>query len=56
MWNFEFEDMDNGGYFFAQAVTIEEAWDIVADLACYCRFTGEIYTYEEAEELGYDTY
>lgn len=56
MRNFEFEDMDNGGYFFVQAATIEEAWNIVDDLACYCRFTGEVYTDEEAEELGYDTY
>ena len=56
MWNFEFEDMDNGGYFFVQAATIEEAWSIVDDLACYCHFTGGVYTDEEAEELGYDTY
>ena len=56
MWNFEFEDMDNGGYFFVQAATIEEAWNIVDDLACYCHFTGRVYTDEEAEELGYDTY
>ena len=56
MWNFEFEDMDNGGYFIVQATTIEEAWNIVDDLACYCHFTGRVYTDEEAEELGYDTY
>lgn len=56
MWNFEFEDMDNGGYFFVQAATIEEAWNIVDDLACYCHFTGGVYTDAEVEELGYDTY
>lgn len=56
MNNFLFEDMDNGGYFFVEADTIEEAWDIVDDLACYCHYTGQIYTATEAEILGYDTY
>ena len=40
MNNFLFEDMDNGGYFFVEANTIEEAWDIVDGLACYCHYTG----------------
>ena len=56
MNNFLFEDMDNGGYFFVEANTIEEAWDIVDDLACYCHYTGQVYTDIEAEILGYDTY
>ena len=56
MNNFLFEDMDNGGYFFVEADTIEEAWDIVDGLACYCHYTGQIYTATEAEDLGYDTY
>lgn len=56
MNNFLFEDMDNGGYFFVETNTIEEAWDIVDGLSCYCHYTGQVYTDFEAEILGYDTY
>ena len=56
MKNFLFEDMDNGGYFFVEADTIKEAWDIVDELDFQCHYTGQIYTDIEAEILGYDTY
>lgn len=56
MKNFLFEDVNDGGYFFVEADTIEEAWSIIDDFAHDCHYTGQIYTDTEAEILGYDTY
>ena len=55
MNNFLFED-ENGEYFFVECDELEEALDIVDGMDFMATYTGQIYTYTEAEILGYDTY
>lgn len=68
MNNFLFEDTIDGGYFFVQADSLTDAYEIIWDeIACehaglcfsevedYYDCLGE-YTDAEAEALGYDTY
>ena len=70
MWNFLFEDTIDGGYFFVQCDTLEEAYEIIweeiacghPDLVMYCNDVPRWYDYlgayadEQAEQMGYDTY
>lgn len=58
MKNYLFTDRESGEYFFVECKTLTEAWNIlwenfgeVSDI----RFLG-VYTVEEADILGYDTY
>lgn len=57
MWDFLFENNETGDYFFVECETIEEAWDTVYETfgsLTDCDFIN-MYTVEEAEEMGYDT-
>lgn len=68
MYNFLFEDTIDGGFFFVQCDTLEEAyiiiWEEIAS-SHYCydydalsmdyEYLGD-YTDAEAEIMGYDTY
>lgn len=68
MWNFLFEDTIDGGFFFVQCDTEDEAWQIVweeiasnhpcCDYDTYMMYYDSLgcYTDEEAEQMGYDTY
>ena len=68
MNNYLFEDTIDGGFFFVQCDTESEAWEIVMDeIACEHPCVDEdnvinfydllgVYTDEEAEAMGYDTY
>jgi len=68
MWNFLFEDTIDGGFFFVQCYTAEEAWQIVweefasnhpcCDYDTYTMYYDSLgcYTDEEAAQMGYDTY
>ncbi len=68
MLNFLFEDTIDGGFFFVQCYTAEEAWQIVwEEIACnhpccdYDTYTMYYdclgcYTDAQAEQMGYDTY
>lgn len=62
MNNFLFEDTIDGGFFFVQCDTIDEAYEIILDEVC-----GHVavlmdydylgcYTDAQAEQMGYDTY
>lgn len=68
MHNFLFEDTIDGGFFFVQCDTLDEAYEIIweeiasAHLCCDrdtvmmdYDYLGD-YTDEEAEWMGYDTY
>ena len=68
MYNFLFEDCIDGGFFFVQCDTLDEAYDIIwEELACEhpgCNYDtlaldydylGE-YTDAQAEMMGYDTF
>ena len=68
MNNFLFEDTIDGGFFFVQCDTEDEAWQIVwEEIACdhpccdydtytvYYDYLGR-YTDAQAEQMGYDTY
>ena len=68
MNNYLFEDTIDGGFFFVQCDTEDEAWSIVwEEIACdhpccdydtytmYYDYLG-CYTDEQAEQMGYDTY
>ena len=68
MNNYLFEDHIDGGFFFVQCDSEEEAWDIVwEEIACnhpccdYDTYTMDYdllgaYTDAQAEAMGYDTY
>jgi len=50
----------NGEYAFVEVFDLDEAYEILADNFDFAidevEYTGEEYTPEEAEVLGYDTY
>ena len=70
MNNFLFEDTINGGFFFVQCDTLEEAYEIIwEEIACghagICMDCTDVpgwydyigcYDDEDAEVMGYDTY
>ena len=68
MNNFLFEDTIDGGYFFVQCDTLEKAYEIIWEEIAYCNGVSDrdtyvmdydylgVYSDEEAEVLGYDTY
>jgi len=54
-----FIDNEEGGEFFVECETLNEAWQIVhRELGkdCDVDYTGEVYTPAEADVLGYDTF
>ena len=67
MTNFLFEDHIDGGFFFVQCDTLDEAYEIILDEICdhvccdrdtvmmYYDYIGE-YSDAQAEAMGYDTY
>lgn len=70
MSNFLFEDTIDGGFFFVQCDTLEEAYEIIWEEIAYCHpgivmdctdvpgwydYLGD-YTDAQAEAMGYDTY
>ena len=58
MNNFLFFDSLRGEYFFVQCGVMEETWDeacLVVDDEDELEYIG-VYTDEEAEAMGYDTY
>jgi hypothetical protein len=67
MNNFLFEDHIDGGFFFVQCDTLDEAYEIILDEVCdhVCCDRDSVcmdydylgcYTDAEAEAMGYDTY
>ena len=67
MNNFLFEDHIDGGFFFVQCDTLDEAYEIILDEVCdhVCCDRDTVcmdydylgcYTDVEAEAMGYDTY
>ena len=67
MKNFLFEDHIDGGFFFVQCDTLDEAYEIILDEVCdhVCCDRDTVcmdydclgcYTDAEAEAMGYDTY
>lgn len=51
-----FEDMETGEEFFVECETIEEAFVITAELHFTKPLLKEVFTPEDADILGYDTY
>lgn len=68
MLNFLFEDTIEGGFFFVQCYTVDEAYAIIWEEIASCNGVSEedtftvdydylgSYTDAEAEIMGYDTY
>ncbi len=58
MWDFLFEDKENGEEFFVECENLEKAF-LILEMSGFKRrevvYHGK-YTVEEAEELGLDTY
>ena len=67
MNNFLFEDHIDGGFFFVQCETVDEAYEIILEEVCDHGFCDRdtvlmdydylgCYTDAQAEAMGYDTY
>ena len=58
MKNYLFIDNESGEQFFVECETLTEAWDIVRENFGEDSDIGyiEVYSVEEADILGYDTY
>lgn len=58
MWDFLFEDIESGEWFFVECNNLEEA-QVILEMSGFqpneIKFYGK-YTTDEADILGYDTY